>query len=68
MAGQTAAPSRITHVTDPGLDLSEFSPEEIERLRHLRETYPYIEYTDSPRQWQRLRFVKWLYSQGQLQK
>jgi hypothetical protein len=41
-----------------------FAPEEIARLRELREMYPYIEYMDSRKQWHRLRFVKWLYSRG----
>ncbi|MCX7622308.1 MAG: hypothetical protein RMK01_09315 [Thermomicrobium sp.] len=41
-----------------------FTPEEIARLRELRDMYPYIEYMDSRKQWHRLRFVKWLYSRG----
>ncbi len=41
-----------------------FTPEQIARLRELRDMYPYIEYMDSRKQWNRLRFVKWLYSRG----
>ncbi len=45
-----------------------FTRDEIDRLRRLREMYPFVEYVDSRRQWHRLRFVKWLYTQGQIQK
>jgi hypothetical protein len=41
-----------------------FTPDQIARLRELRDMYPYIEYMDSRKQWNRLRFVKWLYSRG----
>jgi hypothetical protein len=61
-------PSRINQATETALEDQEFSRDEIDRLSHLREMYPYIEYTDSRRQWHRLRFVKWLYSQGQIKK
>ncbi|MGA7670793.1 MAG: hypothetical protein WBW04_10260 [Nitrolancea sp.] len=50
------------------LEQAGFTKEEIDRLRRLREMYPFIEYVDSRRQWHRLRFVKWLYTQGQIQK
>ncbi len=43
-----------------------FTPEQIARLRELRDMYPYIEYMDSRKQWNRLRFVKWLYSRGEI--
>ncbi|MBX6752810.1 hypothetical protein [Thermorudis peleae] len=43
-----------------------FTPEQIARLRELRDMYPYIEYMDSRKQWNRLRFVKWLYAEGKI--
>ncbi len=50
------------------LEQAGFTKEEIDRLHRLREMYPFIEYVDSRRQWHRLRFVKWLYTEGQIQK
>lgn len=47
-----------------GLEQLGFTPEQIARLRELRDMYPYIEFMDSRKQWNRLRFVKWLYSRG----
>ncbi|MCS7050209.1 MAG: hypothetical protein NZL87_01185 [Thermomicrobium sp.] len=41
-----------------------FTREEIARLCELRELYPYIEYMDSRKQVDRLRFVRWLYARG----
>ena len=67
MVGQMSTAARVSEVTESELDLSQFTQHELEQLRRLRENYPYIEYTDSRRQWHRLRFAKWLYSQGQLE-
>jgi hypothetical protein len=59
---------RLDAPAEDALDQAGFSREEIERLRRLRDMYPYIEYVDSRSEWHRLRFVKWLYTQGQIQK
>ena len=61
-------PTRVDEVSDSALEEQGFSRDEIDRLSLLREMYPYIEYTDTRRQWHRLRFVKWLYNQGQIKK
>lgn len=45
-----------------------FSPEEAERLRELKREYPFVEYVDSGRQWQRLLFLKWRYEHGDLKR
>lgn len=68
MAGPMSASPRPGETPDPTLEEAGLSREEIERLRRLREIYPYVEYVDSPRQWHRLRFVKWLYHKGEISK
>lgn len=68
MTGPMSVRPRLTAPAEDTLDQVGFSREEIDRLRRLRDMYPYIEYVDSPSQWHRLRFVKWLYTQGQIQK
>lgn len=45
-----------------------FASDEIERLRELKHEYPFIEYVDSGRQWQRLLFLKWRYDNGDLRR
>jgi hypothetical protein len=45
-----------------------FTEEEATRLRELKREYPFIEYVDSGRQWQRLLFLKWRYEQGDLKR
>lgn len=67
MAGPMSVSPRPGDMPELTLEEAGFTRVEIERLRRLRETYPYIEYVDSRRQWHRLRFVKWLYHQGQLE-
>lgn len=49
-------------------DLTEagFTTQEISRLVDLRDRYPYIEFTDSSRQWNHLKFMKWRYTNGDL--
>lgn len=49
-------------------DLSEagFTRTEIESLVTLRDRYPYLEFTDSGRQWNHLKFVKWRFTNGDL--
>lgn len=51
-------------------DLAEagFASDEIERLRELKQEYPFVEYVDSGRQWQRLLFLKWRYESGDLRR
>ena len=68
MTGPLPVQPRLDAPAEDALDQVGFSREEIERLRRLRDMYPYIEYVDSRSQWHRLRFVKWLYTQGQIQK
>ena len=45
-----------------------FTTEEIERLIELKAEYPYLEYVDSGRQWQRILFLKWRYEKGDLRR
>ena len=45
-----------------------FTDEEAARLRELKREYPFIEYVDSGRQWQRLQFLKWRYEHGDLKR
>jgi hypothetical protein len=49
-------------------DLAEagFSKAEIESLVELRDRYPYLEFTESGRQWNHLKFVKWRFTNGDL--
>jgi hypothetical protein len=66
MTGQMSVYPRPDEVTEKELREAGFSEHEIDQLRNWREMYPYIEYVDSRREWHRLRFVKWLYHQGQI--
>jgi len=68
MTGPMSVRPRLNAPAEDALDQAGFSREEIDHLRRLRDMYPYIEYVDSRSQWHRLRFVKWLYTQGQIQK
>lgn len=68
MAGPMSVSPRSGDMSETALEQAGLTQQEIERLRHLREMYPYIEYVDSHHQWHRLRFVKWLYNQGQLKR
>jgi len=43
-----------------------FTAREIEQLVDLRDRYPYIEFTDSGKQWNHLKFVKWRFTNGDL--
>jgi hypothetical protein len=66
MSGHMSVFPRPDEVTESELREAGFNDEQIEQLRNMREMYPYIEYVDSRREWHRLRFVKWLYHQGQI--
>ncbi|MBX6341479.1 MAG: hypothetical protein IRY97_03400 [Thermomicrobiaceae bacterium] len=68
MAGPMWVSPRPSEMSDFELEQAGFTKEEIERLRNLREMYPYIEYVDSRKEWHRLRFVKWLYLHGELER
>jgi hypothetical protein len=43
-----------------------FEEHEIEMLVALRDRYPYLEFTDSGKQWDHLKFVKWRFTNGDL--
>ena len=43
-----------------------FTQQEISRLVDLRDRYPYLEFTDSGKQWNHLKFVKWRFTNGDL--
>jgi hypothetical protein len=66
MSGPMSVYPRRDEVTETELRREGFSEEAIGQLRGMREMYPYVEYVDSRREWHRLRFVKWLYHQGQI--
>jgi hypothetical protein len=51
-------------VTD--LQSAGFTEQEISRLVDLRDRYPYLEFTDSGRQWNHLKFMKWRFTNGDL--
>lgn len=51
----------VEDLTDAG-----FTQGEISRLVDLRDRYPYIEFTDSGKQWNHLKFMKWRYTNGDL--
>ena len=65
MAGPLSVSPQSHEVNEQTLADEGFSGEEIARLRELKGMYPYVEYVDSRSEWHRLRFVKWLYSQGE---
>jgi hypothetical protein len=58
-------PMTRTLTTD---DLREagFSQQQVEQLIDLRDRYPYIEFTDTGKQWAHLKFVKWRFTNGDL--
>ena len=43
-----------------------FSAEQIDRLEQLRGHYPYAEFVDSHRQFEKLRFLRWLVETGRV--
>ncbi len=66
MSGQMSVYPRPDEVTEEELRKAGFTQPEIEQLKSMREMYPYIEYVDSRKEWHHLRFVKWLYQEGQI--
>ncbi|MBA2453417.1 MAG: hypothetical protein H0V47_09615 [Chloroflexia bacterium] len=62
-----AALTQMTHtLTTDNLQEAGFTVGEIKRLVELRDRYPYLEFTDSLRQWDHLKFMKWRYTNGDL--
>lgn len=62
-----AALTPMTHtLTTDGLEEAGFTAHEIDCLIELRDRYPYLEFTDSPRQWDHLKFMKWRFTNGDL--
>jgi hypothetical protein len=45
-----------------------FTEPQIEKLIALRSQYPFLEWVDTDRQWQRLLFLKWRYNNGDLRR
>lgn len=66
MTGQMSVYPRPDEVTEEQLREAGFDDAEIGQLKSMREMYPYIEYVDSRQEWHHLKFVKWLYHQGQI--
>jgi hypothetical protein len=62
MSGALANPN--PQVTRDDLKAAGLSDEQIERCEELRAQYPYIEFLGSRKELERLKFVKWLHSQG----
>lgn len=61
-------PPRPALITADDLQDQSFSPKSIKRLLELKAVYPFVEYTDTNNQWQRLQFIKWRYQHGDLQR
>jgi hypothetical protein len=63
-----AAALTPVHPAPTSEDLAEagFSKQEIEALADLGKRYPYLEFTDSGKQWNHLKFVKWRFTNGDL--
>ncbi len=68
MAGSLVERIEAPQTTVEDLLESGFSTDEIERLKELRNEYPFIEYVESGAQWQRLLFLKWRYQNGDLRR
>jgi len=66
--GAASLSHRMDEVTAEDLLEAGFTPEQVERLTALKSAYPFIEYVDTAKQWQRLEFLKWRYMQGDLQR
>jgi hypothetical protein len=51
-------------VTSADLEQAGFTESQIDQLDALAKCYPFIEFTDSIEEWQRLVFLKWRRSSG----
>lgn len=56
----------IRELTTDDLEEAGFTAHEIDNLIELRDRYPYMEFTDSGKQWNHLKFVKWRFTNGDL--
>lgn len=56
----------IRELTTDDLEEAGFTPHEIDSLIALRDRYPYMEFTESGKQWNHLKFVKWRFTNGDL--
>lgn len=63
VAALTSLPRELT---PEDLASEGFTQKEIRNLVDLRDRYPYIEFTESGRQWNHLKFVKWRFTNGDL--
>lgn len=59
-------PQRVPEIAD--LIEGGFTDTQIMHMRSLRAAYPFVEYVDSRRQWERLQFLKWRFMEGDLQR
>ncbi len=58
----STTPRQVVSTED--LELAGFTAAEIDCLHRLKRHYPYVEFTDTPDQWQRLVFLKWRMETG----
>jgi hypothetical protein len=56
----------IRELTTDDLVEAGFTSQQIENLVALRDRYPYMEFTESGKQWNHLKFVKWRFTNGDL--
>jgi hypothetical protein len=63
-----ASLSSVAAITVDDLRELGFTEPQVEALIALKSAYPFIEYVDTSRQWQRLQFLKWRYESGDLQR
>lgn len=66
--GAASLSPQTVEVTAEDLVEAGFTIEQVELLTALKSAYPFIEYVDTAKQWQRLGFLKWRYQQGDLQR
>jgi hypothetical protein len=68
IAMSAASLSSVAAITVDDLQELGFTESQIASLIALKSAYPFIEYVDTSRQWQRLQFLKWRYQNGDLQR
>jgi hypothetical protein len=68
MSGSLVERIEVADVSVEDLLEAGFSTEEVGHLIELKAEYPYLEYVDSGRQWQRMLFLKWRYENGDLRR
>ena len=62
MAAQTTERQAVDQVAQ--LMSQGFTAIEIAQLLSLKQRYQYIDLTDSRKEWEQLRFLRWLYQNG----